>query len=208
MNAILHFPHSLEMQPASFLDGEAPSELFNLKIIYKRGGCPQSVLHVHVPRSLQSALVDKKILCFHMQEIVRNSRAQRVLENSADYAVIAVRLRNKVEISELPPAWCRSQRQVRALGVLSAAMAALGLLANFGVVVNFAASCVLAYGLQCLKSVKAMRVRPFQCDEAYGDLSFIASNRLESSLESKIAEHVERIAVVQNCHSLDWESSV
>lgn len=116
------------MNPASYYDvfsveckpmlsgenGEPAEDLFSLKLNYSQGDVERlRCSYVHIPKSMQAALLNGEVTTVHMETLDFNGLASRCLPHTPQYIVSGVVTRDGRTLSEVP----RPLRRLRRLGL-------------------------------------------------------------------------------------------
>jgi hypothetical protein len=99
----LHVPSDINLTPTT-VNGVPGAEegLYTLRVQYVSDGAWQIFHSVHVPKTLQDALRGGKVESFHLETLVPNSAAERVLPGGPSYLVLGVRLKDGPELQCVP----------------------------------------------------------------------------------------------------------
>jgi hypothetical protein len=104
MNPTLHRPVEVELvptpQPPSPFDDT--QNLFTLRMRYRTPGNVFSYQWVHVPKSLQPALLSGDVASLHLESFEQGSRAQNHLRSAQSHVILGVKTKSGVELEEVP----------------------------------------------------------------------------------------------------------
>jgi hypothetical protein len=157
MNPTLHRPLSIDVSPTELLSEEISSNQFNIGMRYSPNGNTQTFLCVHVPKTLQPALLSGQVNSIHLETLEVNSVTARGLGGHPNYLALGLTTRSGEELEEIPSSlqWARRHRLV--LGSLACLLGTLAVFSTHA----WIGAIFLILGSHAIRTAQQIPHNPF-----------------------------------------------
>ena len=123
-----HKPLQVEVLPLVSRPAQQVPNLFELRLLYRKGGNWQSFFPAYVPETLQEAFSKGDIDELHLETLELNGATMKSLPGQPNFIVLGARLRDGRQIDAVPPVLTRARRHRLISGCLACGLGLTALL--------------------------------------------------------------------------------